>query len=472
MNSSVLAVLTLRSTITNDKGLLNHFDKIMKRLFNRDVNFDIRNFFDILVQTQQLSSSEADVIYCYLFANEGEDDINDILIPLLLAYETIDIRNIPMIRERMNWDDHARLLCSENKFRRMYRMDLASFNKLVKLIEHDLYVDRKQSRCRTGVEPASTEVMFAMTIRYLAGGSIYDICANSGVSASAFYPIIYRVMHGICNCKELAMKFPKDLSECERAAASFKGKSTDGLMDRCVSCVDGWLCHIQVPRWYESANITGFFSGHYQCYGLNVQAACDAECKFTYFSVKCPGGTNDSFAFSNCKLNMLIENLPHGYWVAGDNAYVLTEKMLVPYSGRERHHPSKSVFNFYLCQLRIRIEQAFGLLVNKWRIFKRPLECHLNHVSLIIHTSMMLHNYCITERLQDISIIESPESFIPAYHEYLETDCDPYSATNPKNRNMRMTGKTREAICAMLHHKGVVRPAHNISQSTGQGTLK
>ncbi|KAE9161337.1 hypothetical protein PF002_g32397, partial [Phytophthora fragariae] len=30
-------------------------------------------------------------------------------------------------------------------------------------------------------------------------------------------------------------------------------------------------------------------------------------------------------------------------------------------------------YNFHVSQLRIRIEMAFGLLVNKWRIFKQPL---------------------------------------------------------------------------------------------------
>jgi hypothetical protein len=33
-----------------------------------------------------------------------------------------------------------------------------------------------------------------------------------------------------------------------------------------------------------------------------------------------------------------------------------------------------NVFNFHLSQLRIKIEQLFGLLVNKWRVFKKPPE--------------------------------------------------------------------------------------------------
>jgi hypothetical protein len=42
---------------------------------------------------------------------------------------------------------------------------------------------------------------------------------------------------------------------------------------------------------------------------------------------------------------------------------------------------------------------AFGLLVSKFRIFKKPLEVSLPNVRRIVHASMILHNFHITERL-------------------------------------------------------------------------
>ena len=236
-------------------------------------------------------------------------------------------------------------------------------------------------------------------------------------------------------------------------------------MDRCVCAVDGWLCRIQVPRYKEVPFVTGYFSGHYQCYGLNVQAACDSDCTFVYFSVTCPGGSNDSFAYYNCKLHDLIENLPEGFWVAGDNAYVLTEKLLVPYSGKQRYEPSNSIFNFFLSQLRIRIEQSFGMLVNKWRIFKRPIECKLYKTTLIIHTAMRLHNFCIHERLDNIPDVHYPETYIPSYYEYLDIDLHHYSSSNPSNSSTKIRQKTRQSIRDMLYNKGVTRPISNIQRN-------
>ncbi len=40
----------------------------------------------------------------------------------------------------------------------------------------------------------------------------------------------------------------------------------------------------------------------------------------------------------------------------------------------------KDAYNFYLGQLRIQIKMTFGRLVNKWRIFKRPLQVKLKDV--------------------------------------------------------------------------------------------
>jgi hypothetical protein len=65
-----------------------------------------------------------------------------------------------------------------------------------------------------------------------------------------------------------------------------------------------------------------------------------------------------------------VQELPDGYFAVGDNAYTLSITLLIPYSGKDEQNASKDAFNFFLSQLRIHIEQAFGLLVSKWRFLK------------------------------------------------------------------------------------------------------
>jgi hypothetical protein len=118
-----------------------------------------------------------------------------------------------------------------------------------------------------------------------------------------------------------------------------------------------------VPSQKETFNVGSYFSGHYQSYGVNVQATCDCNSHFTSISVLCPGGTGDSKAYAASCLHSYVSNLPFGFYLVADNAYTLSDMLLIPYSGQDRVDSSKDAFNFYLSQLRIRIEQAFGLLV-------------------------------------------------------------------------------------------------------------
>ncbi len=98
---------------------------------------------------------------------------------------------------------------------------------------------------------------------------------------------------------------------------------------------------------------------------------------------------------------MVVETLPLGKYIFADNAYDCTEHVLTPFHGDQKNEPIKGAYNFYLSQLRIRIEMAFGRLVNKWRIFKRPLRVKLKTAGKVIMCATRLHNFCIDERAQE-----------------------------------------------------------------------
>jgi len=51
------------------------------------------------------------------------------------------------------------------------------------------------------------------------------------------------------------------------------------------------LLQIKVPAKTETGNVKAYFSGHYQTYGINVQAACDHQCRFVYAALAALGGT-------------------------------------------------------------------------------------------------------------------------------------------------------------------------------------
>ena len=96
-------------------------------------------------------------------------------------------------------------------------------------------------------------------------------------------------------------------------------------------------------------------------YSLNIQAMCDPDLVCMYVAVAGPGKINDSRAFSCCTgLIEWFETLPDWCFVSADNAYPPTRKMLVPHNATELLSEYHRTYNFYLSQLRIRIEMAFG----------------------------------------------------------------------------------------------------------------
>ena len=147
----------------------------------------------------------------------------------------------------------------------------------------------------------------------------------------------------------------------------------------CVGAQDGFFQRTNQPTRAETKNVTSFYSGHYESYGVNCQAVATSDLRFIYFAVCAPGSTYDNVAFDHAKgLKELINSLPRGLYVVADAAYTLSESVLVPFTGAHRLNSANDAFNFYLSQLRIRVEMAFGRLVNKFRILsgkiKRSLE--------------------------------------------------------------------------------------------------
>jgi hypothetical protein len=59
------------------------------------------------------------------------------------------------------------------------------------------------------------------------------------------------------------------------------------------------------------------------------------------------------------------------FYIVADSASTLSLFVLVPYTGIDKKRKENVMFNLYFSQQKIKIELVFGLLVNKWRIFKK-----------------------------------------------------------------------------------------------------
>ncbi|EGZ25039.1 hypothetical protein PHYSODRAFT_479486, partial [Phytophthora sojae] len=160
------------------------------------------------------------------------------------------------------------------------------------------------------------------------------------------------VMEAICSSPLFRIAAPVyDQESVRRAASEFSDINKSNILTGCVGCVDGWLCAIKAPSSREVPDVSAFFSGHYLRHGINVQAMCDAACRFTDYCINSPGKVADSVAFKKWKLSLGIANLPLGYYVIGDNAYPLSSTVLVPFTKPEIKSTDYSDYSFYLSRL-------------------------------------------------------------------------------------------------------------------------
>jgi hypothetical protein len=157
-----------------------------------------------------------------------------------------------------------------------------------------------------------------------------DIRLSAGIGRSSFFRIVHECMDTILLCDELQISFPSTDTELQTAAEAFKSISSHGVVDGCIGCLDGILLKIQTPSAKEAGNVKSYFSGHYQRYGINVQAACDYQCRFISICIAAPGGTNDIAAFRKTPLQKNVHELPLGKYIIGDNAYICSENLLTP----------------------------------------------------------------------------------------------------------------------------------------------
>ena len=84
--------------------------------------------------------------------------------------------------------------------------------------------------------------------------------------------------------------------------------------------------------------------------------------------------------------------LPIPYFFVADQAFPLTTYMLRPYPGT--YLPlNQRIFNYRLSRARRVIENAFGILATKFRVFRRSIVAKPDKVTKITQAACALHNY-------------------------------------------------------------------------------
>lgn len=106
-------------------------------------------------------------------------------------------------------------------------------------------------------------------------------------------------------------------------------------------------------------------------------AVVDADYNFLYIDVGTNGRVNDAAVFAKSTLNDALRNnslnIPEQGIFVADDAFPLRTNILKPFSRYGPLTETRKIFNYILSRARRVVENTFGILVSKFRIFEKPI---------------------------------------------------------------------------------------------------
>lgn len=298
-------------------------------------------------------------------------------------------------------------------FRRAYRMEYEDFLLLCQLLDGTLN-EFAGTRAWGPNGRVPNDIRVAMAIRYFAGGSVYDIMLNYGVSAASFYLSMWMVVDAVRVCPELQIRYPESYDDQWRIAEGYQRKSRAGF-NCCAGAIDGLLVWINKPTIQQceesGSGQMKFFCGRKNKYALNMQAVCDHNSRFLDVSILYGGASSDLVAFEASKIYDDLQNkslLAPTLCIFGDNAYINSSFMATPYPGNVT--AEQDAYNFFHSQLRITSECSFGRHMTRWGCLQKKIVQSFTiakSISLVL-CLCQLSNYCTDASLSRREVPEPP----------------------------------------------------------------
>lgn len=84
------------------------------------------------------------------------------------------------------------------------------------------------------------------------------------------------------------------------------------------------------------------------------------------------------------------------YMIVADEAFQLNKFILRPYPGRNISQEQR-IFNYRLSRAGRVVENAFGIMVARFRIFQGPIIASLETAEKIVKAAVVLHNFLLSE---------------------------------------------------------------------------
>lgn len=159
---------------------------------------------------------------------------------------------------------------------------------------------------------------------------------------------------------------------------------------------------------------------------------------------------------------------PLPYVLVGDEAFQLTNYLLRPYPGKGGLNQDRRIFNYRLSRARRTIENSFGILVNRWRILRKPIAATVDNTITMVQAIICLHNWLgrCESRNEYIprNMVDQygPNGFIPGlWRQELDNSALQDISAHDVNNSSRSAIAIREEFCDFFAGEGAVPWQYN-----------
>ena len=239
------------------------------------------------------------------------------------------------------------------------------------------------------------------TIRHLATGESHiSLSLQCRIGRQTISKIIPETCEAIFEA--LFLTCLKNLGTSEEWIVISKDFETKWNLPHVIGTLDGKhiriRCRARAGSLYHNYN--GFFS-------MVLLAVCDANYRFIWYDFEQYGSSNDSGVLFNSTIGELLETNksqipdatalfgcaydPLPYFLVGDEIFPLKTYLMRPYTS-SRFTEAEAIFNYRHSRARRVIENAFGILCSRWKIFLSVIHVDVKNIEKIAMACLAVHN--------------------------------------------------------------------------------
>ncbi|XP_036000776.1 uncharacterized protein LOC105922503 [Fundulus heteroclitus] len=281
-------------------------------------------------------------------------------------------------------------------FRELLRMSFEDFSYLLERVTP--HIIKKDTHLRKAISPRDR---LSVTLRFLATGETFkSLGFQYRIGSTTLSQIVMETCTALTAVlRDVYLKTPSTDCEWTAIARDFENK---WQFPHCLGAIDGRHVFIQPPG----------NSGSESRFSIILMAVVDANYKFVYASTETQGRVSYAGVFAQSDLRDAMDtgtlnfppddSLPGAddvipYMFIGDDTCPLRPDLMKPYPSRNLNN-NQRIFNYRLSRARRVVENAFGILVNRFRVFRTTICLHPDKVVTIVFTCLCLHNFLRQQR--------------------------------------------------------------------------